>query len=111
MDEDSYNKVISALISIQDPKTPNTTRSECTAYLEEFKKDAGCAEYMIYILNTEHPHHTEMVRYFCLKLFEDWVTLRWNHCDADEHKAIKDFTVQLLQNTQLYDSLSAMRTR
>ena len=111
MDEATYNKLISALNVIQDPNVSNTTRAQCTEYLEEFKKEPSSYDYMLYILNTEHPDHTPLVQFMCLKLIEDWTTLRWNQCDAAEHIAVRNGVLNLLGNVPLYDESPAIRNR
>mmetsp|Transcript_14022 Transcript_14022/g.20972 ORF Transcript_14022/g.20972 Transcript_14022/m.20972 type:complete len:1286 (+) Transcript_14022:53-3910(+) len=111
MDEATYNQVIAALSIIQDSKSENSSRQECTAWLEEFITRSDCVEYLYYILTTQHPAHTPTAQFLCLKLIEDWVINRWNSIGIDERVRIRVSVLELLDNIPIYDNSSPVRTR
>ena len=57
-----------------------------------------------------HTAHTPTIKFFCLKVLEDWVSLFWNKLSIDDHIQIRKRILDLLLVIEQF-SEKAIRTK
>eukprot|EP01041_Mallomonas_annulata_P004813 gene4813-9600_t len=102
---------MAAVSSIENPRTPHEQRIAATQFVDQFKQRADCLEYMNFVIMGDAPEHTIVVKFFCLKVLEDWIFLWWNKVDANEQGRMRAGILNLLQNVDHFKESRAIRTK
>ena len=108
-------KILDSFATIQNPYSTLEARHTATEFVEELKGQRECARYIYHILgqlDTLPPEHADYVRFFSLKVLEDWTFAFWKQFPYEEQVQIRTSYMEMLTNNMsMFQSDRSMRIK